>query len=231
MVNKRIKQSIDTWDRIAESFHHTRRFSWDFCTSFISSFPKKSICADLGCGNGRHLIPLSKQCYRSIGFDISRNLLNITLINLKKNNIENCALVKGDLCSIPFQSNSIDHIIYIAALHNIKGKRNRIESLQEVHRILKPNGTALISVWSKNQERFENMNSLKDKNSEPGDILIHWRQHNLNIPRFYHLYEKNEFKNDLLNAKFSIDSMEKISMSSKKINDNFYSIVSKPRGY
>jgi tRNA (uracil-5-)-methyltransferase TRM9 len=228
MVKTRIKQSIDTWDRIADSFHQSRQFTWDFCIKFISSIRKESRCVDLGCGNGRHLIPLSQHCYRSIGFDISRNLLNITLFNLKQNNIHNCSIVQGDLCSLPFQSNSIDNIIYIAALHNIKGKQNRIQSLHEVHRILKPKGSALISVWSKNQERFDNIKSLTDKNSEPGDIIIHWRQHNLNVPRFYHLYEKNEFKRDLINAHFSLSSLEEISIASKKINDNFYAILTKP---
>lgn len=227
MVDTRIKQSIDTWDSIAKSFHHTRKLTWDFCIKFISTIRKTSISADLGCGNGRHLIPLSRHCFYSIGFDISKNLLNITSANLKKNDIHNCSLIKGDLCSLPFQSNSIDHIIYIAALHNIRGKDNRIKSLKEVHRTLKPNGTALVSVWNKNQERFDHIKSLTDKGSEPGDILIHWRQHHLNIPRFYHLYEKNEFTHDLLDANFTINSIEKISISTKKNNENFFAIVSK----
>lgn len=227
MVTSRIKQSIDTWDSIAKSFHHTRQMPWDFCMKFIKTIHKESICADLGCGNGRHLIPLSKNCFRSVGIDISYNLLNITSVNLKKNNIHNCMLIKGDLCAIPLQDNCIDHIIYVAALHNIKGKNNRIQSLNEVFRILKPGGVALISVWSKNQERFKNIKPLVEKNSEPGDIILHWRQHHLNIPRFYHLYQKNEFYQELLTAQFSINSIEKLSISSHKTNDNFYAIVTK----
>jgi ubiquinone/menaquinone biosynthesis C-methylase UbiE len=227
MQNNRINQSLKTWNRIAESFDHTRQYTWDFCITYISTLNQDSTCVDLGCGNGRHLLPLAQQCYHAIGFDISDNLLRITAQKLQQNHITNTSLIQGDLCTLPFNQNRIDHGIYIAALHNIDKRKNRIQSLKELYRILKPNGTALISVWSKNQKRFRQKINDSTNTRETGDIILYWRQHNLNIPRFYHLYEKEEFKQDILQADFQIQSFQEICIATKETMDNYYAIVRK----
>jgi ubiquinone/menaquinone biosynthesis C-methylase UbiE len=226
MADPRLTDSLHTWNTIAESFNHTRHKTWDFCLAFIKSISPDTVCADLGCGNGRHLIPLACQVKNAIGYDISINLLSITANMLQKHEITNTSLVQGDLVHLPFKSNVFDHIIYIAALHNIKGKKNRIQSLKELYRVLKPEGNALVSVWSQDQSRFKD--KLKHQQTgEAGDIIIYWRQHKLNIPRFYHLYQKNEFKQELVAADFSIQSLNDLHITSKKEVDNYYAIVEK----
>lgn len=227
MSKKRIDQSVHTWDTIAESFHSTRRQPWDFCIQYISTIENNSLCADLACGNGRHLIPLTHQCKQTVGLDISFNLLRITAQNLKKNNSKNAMLLKADLCALPLKSAVFDHVIYIAALHNVKYRKNRIQSLKELYRTLKPNGTALVSVWSREQERFEPEHFTNKNTGEIGDIIIYWRQHNLNIPRFYHLYDKQEFEQDLINTHFQIETLQETNITSKKTPDNYYAIVRK----
>ncbi len=227
MNSDRIEESSYTWDMIAESFDHTRNKTWDFCTNFISNLSKNSIAADLGCGNGRHLIPLAKQCKQAIGFDISVQLLQITAKKIKNNHLKNVSLIQGDLCLLPFQSNSFDHVIYIAALHNIKQRKNRIQSLQQLHQVLTPKGSALVSVWSRHQKRFHKQLQSNHNNKESGDITLYWRQHNLNIPRFYHLYDKQEFKEDLITAGFTIQSLNEVSIISKDNADNYYAIITK----
>lgn len=227
MVNKRIKESLHTWNSIAKSFDHTRRNTWDFCIQYIETIDKQAICADLGCGNGRHLLPLAKQCKHAIGYDISHNLLALTNGKLQKYNIANTSVIQGDLCLLPFQSNVFNHCLYIAALHNIKKQDNRIQSLKELFRVLKPKGTALVTVWSKEQDRFKQKKFTDSKGKKSGDITLFWRQHNLNIPRFYHLYEKEEFKQDLTKANFHIQTLKDVSITSKKSVDNYYAIIQK----
>lgn len=227
MGKERIKDSFETWNAIAESFHQTRKYPWTFCINYISTINKDCVCADLGCGNGRHLLPLAQQCKQAIGFDISEKLLRITANRLKNQNIDNSMLIQGDLCALPFHSDVFDHILYIAALHNIKNQKNRIKSLKETYRILKPNGTALVSVWKKNQNRFSSELFSKEKRKENGDITLYWRQHNLNVPRYYHLYEREEFKKDIEHADFHIKTLQEVTISSKKRPDNFYAIIEK----
>jgi len=223
--------SEKTWDIIAESFDKTRRKPWIQCIDFINKLPKNHIVADIGCGNGRHLIPCAKHCGKIIGIDLSNKLLKIVQKNIKKNKIENSILIHSNILNIPLKSESIDSALFIATLHNIKGRKNRIESLKEIHRILKNNGKVIISVWSRWQDNYR-MQFFKKwfnllKKNEFGDINIYWRQHGLNIPRFYHLYSKKEFLNDIKKNKFEILELKGVKFHSKINPDNYFAILRK----
>jgi len=129
------------------------------------------------------------------------------------------------------QDESVDAVLYIASLHNVGGRDNRIQSLKEINRILKKDGTALISVWSRWQDKFR-MQFLKKwftqiGKNEFGDIDIYWRQHGLDIPRFYHLYSKKEFQNDLCQADLELVEIQNVKMHSKKHPDNYFALVKK----
>lgn len=217
------------WDSIASSFDKTRRKPWSICIDFILELPEDSILVDLGCGNGRHLIPCAEHCRKAVGLDISRNLLGI--IQNKIIGIDNIELIHGDLIYLPFKDNSFDAILYIASLHSIEGRLNRVRSLREVKRILKKNGIGLISVWSRWQERFQNFFIKKlfkiSRSEEFGDITIYWRQNGLNIPRFYHLYSKKEFQRDLLDAGLYIEKIRAVKLSSKYHFDNYFAYIRK----
>lgn len=219
----------EIWDSIASSFDKTRRKPWEICIDFIVELPEDSIVADLGCGNGRHLIPCAKHCRKAVGLDISGSLLKI--IQDKTIGMDNIELIHGDLKYLPFKDNSFDAILYIASLHNIEGRFNRVRSLREAKRILKKNGIGLISVWSRWQERFQNFFIKKmfkiSRSEEFGDITIYWRQNGLNIPRFYHLYSKREFQRDLLDAGLYIEKMKAVKLSSKYHPDNYFAYIKK----
>ena len=222
-------ESQKTWDAIAKSFDTTRTKPWKQCIDYINALPKNVTVADIGCGNGRHLIPIAKHCKKAIGIDISQNLLDIVKEKLKQNNIKNTILIKSDATQIPLRDHSVDHILYIAALHNIKGRKNRIQSLKEIKRILKNNGTALISVWSQEQEKFQKKldESKKDKDLEVGDVTIYWRQHGHDIPRFYHLYSLEELKSDIEYSGLKLIEIKSEKIKSKQYPDNYFAIIKK----
>ena len=231
MTHVYTKKSEDTWDAIAHSFDSTRRKPWDECIDFIQDLPKTSIVADVGSGNGRHLIPCAKRCKKVIGLDVSSELLNIIQKKIFDNKLDNVDLLHSDAVNIPLKSESVDAVLYVAALHNIPERYRRIKSLKEINRILKPNGKAIISVWSRWQDKFRQHFIKKcitsfDK-TEFGDINIYWRQHGLNIARYYHLYSKRELSQDLKKAGFKILKLEGIKYFSKKYYDNYFAVVSK----
>jgi len=235
MPNNNIKTAEKTWDIIAKSFDITRRKPWKQCIEFINELSESDIVADLGCGNGRHLILCAKRCKNVTGLDISQNLLRITQKKIKEKSLGNVVLVHGNLVELPLKDNSLDAILYIASLHNIKGRENRINSLKEINRILKNDGTALISVWSRWQDRYRKyflkQFFIKKDQNEFGDIDIYWRQHNLNIPRFYHLYSKREFVNDLNQAGLKLEKNWGTKLHSKISADNYFAIVKKGNCY
>jgi len=224
------RKAEETWDNIARSFDTTRKNPWPQCLNFIEKIKKLDTIVDIGCGNGRHLIPCAKRCKKAIGIDISRNLLRIVQKKMNNKNIKNIDLIHSNVVHLPIKDGSVDSILFIASLHNIKGKENRIQSLKEINRVLKPNGIALISVWSRWQDKYRKKFIKKWFNqingSEFGDIDIFWRQHGLNIPRFYHLYSKKEFIHDIEESNLKIIRIDDVKIHSVKKPDNYF-ILSK----
>jgi tRNA (uracil-5-)-methyltransferase TRM9 len=220
-----------TWDAISESFDRTRRTPWRQCVDFLQNLKPTDVLVDCGCGNGRHLLPGASCCTWAIGIDISRKLLCLVQRKAQEKGIENISLLHSDLIHIPLQDHSADAALCIASLHSIQGRDRRGEALCEIYRILKPNGTMLVSVWSRWQDRYRKyfLKQFFLRTREFGDIDILWRQHNLNIPRFYHLYSKNEFVRELRQAGFIVDSTEDARIHSKKFPDNFFAVVRKPK--
>lgn len=217
-----------TWDTIAQSFDATRRKPWKKCIEFINTIAKEDLVVDVCCGNGRHLIPCVKRCKKAIGIDLSRELLSIVQ---KKLDVVN--LLHSNVVHIPLKCNTVDAVLYIASLHNIKGRDRRIQSLREVRRILKNDGKALISVWSRWQDRYRTQFLKKwftqTGQAEFGDIDIYWRQHGLDIPRFYHLYSKREFLSDLHKADLKIIDIQDVKIHSEKYTDNYFTMVKKKK--
>jgi ubiquinone/menaquinone biosynthesis C-methylase UbiE len=163
--------------------------------------------------------------------DISNELLRIVEKKISENNLNNVELINSDAVNIPLKTNLVNAVLFIATLHNIPERYRRIKSLKEINRILKPGGKAIVSVWSRWQDKYRQhfirqLLTKFDKN-DFGDINIHWRQNGLNILRYYHLYSKREFQNDLKQAGFKIIKLEGVKYFSKKYFDNFFAIVKK----
>ena len=221
----------ETWDVIAESFDTTRKKPWQPTQIFIEKLSKKDRVLDLSCGNGRHLLPAAKKCSQIIGLDISKNLLKLTQEKIQKNKLTNTTLIHATATQLPFSDNSFNKILFIASLHCIPQRKNRLLALQEIQRVLKPGGTAQISVWSKWQDKYRvyfiKQFFKRKKTKEFGDITIHWRQHKLDIPRFYHLYSKREIIHDIKKTKLNILTTNKIKLKSHYFPDNFFVVVKK----
>ena len=219
----------ETWDAIAESFDITRQKPWKFCLDFIRSLKTSDIVADIGCGNGRHLLPCAYNCSYVLGVDISQKLLRIVQNKLTNKRIINVSLIHANVVQLPLADKSLDVVLFIASLHNIKGKEPRRRALQEVARVLKPNGIALISVWSRWQDMYWRyfLKQFIVRSRKFGDIDVFWKQHNLNIPRFYHLYSRREFLRELHDAHFFIQNIQSLKIHSKHFPDNYFAVVEK----
>jgi alkylated DNA repair protein alkB homolog 8 len=102
-----------------------------------------SLMLDIGCGNGKYL------SYRkdvvSFGCDHSVELINIC----GKRDL-NCFV--SDCLNISCSDDRFDYVICIAVLHHLSTKERRVRALNEILRILKPGGKALVTVWAKEQK-------------------------------------------------------------------------------
>ncbi|KAI4815854.1 hypothetical protein KUCAC02_005981 [Chaenocephalus aceratus] len=146
------------YDAIASHFSSTRHSPWPRVCHFLCSLPPGSVLADVGCGNGKYLgvnLELS-----AVGCDRSSALVQI------------CAergfqAFVSDALSVPLRAASCDACISIAVIHHFSTQERRLAAVQELVRLLKPGGRALIYVWAFEQEYNKQRSKyLKDHNKE-----------------------------------------------------------------
>ncbi len=107
---------------------------------------------DLGCGAGRHTVCLAKNGFDVIGVDVSKSALRIAKGWVKKENLEEVALVQTTMTSIPFRDNQFDAVIGVSVIHHAV-KKDIEATINEVYRILKRNGVLLANLASVSDPR------------------------------------------------------------------------------
>jgi ubiquinone/menaquinone biosynthesis C-methylase UbiE len=125
------------------------RGSWDFlihialpCSKFLSS-PEEKVALEIGHGGGRLLAAASRHFREVIGVDIHEN--NEKVANeLKSRGVNNCTLIKTDGKKISVSNDSIDLVYSFIVLQHVEHIDVFKHYLNEVYRILKPNGIAVL---------------------------------------------------------------------------------------
>src|SRR5579872_5689474 len=96
---------------------------------------------EIAPGPGYFSIELAKLGkYKITGMDISKDLVEICIRNSKEAGVE-IDFLQGNVSSMPFNANVFNFIICVLAFKNFNEPR---KALQEMFRVLKPGGTALI---------------------------------------------------------------------------------------
>jgi len=160
------------------------------------------IVGDIGCGNGLILPELLKRKIKKYyGLDISKNLIAISkkkyASEIKKGKAE---FVVGNALKLPYVKNKFDLIFSLAVMHHLPGKKNHLKFLQEIKRVLKPGGKAIIFNWNllspATYERFHIKESLEQaqlKGNEERDLYVGWKATpGQNIRRFIHIFLPDE---------------------------------------
>ncbi|CAF1214905.1 unnamed protein product [Rotaria sp. Silwood1] len=215
------------YNKIAHTFSDSRYRPWPHVAKFLHTFSSGSFVLDIGCGNGKYMNV--RNDLMMIGCDRCEGLLKIC-----RNRYYQVFL--SDCMNIPVSTNTFDGAISIAVIHHMSTENRRLIALQEIVRILKPNGQALVTVWAKEQE-IENKKSTYiskhvklsplnvsplDMNDETkneliihtprtefqrSDCLVPWVKPTEQHLRYYHVFVKNELEN-LLNHISNIEIID-----------------------
>lgn len=194
MINQESQSEI--WDAIAPSWHAFRQKPIPEIAGLLKSLAEKwrrGRILEVGCGNCRNLLYFSYNDFDCYGIDFSRNMLSMAEKYCRKHDL-NVKLKHGMATEIPFQERSFDYVIVMSMLHHLN-EEDRTKALQEVKRVLKSGGKAVITVWNKLQPRF----ILKSK-----DVYVPWHIGDKTYNRYYHLFTSFELSNVLKKAGFKI---------------------------
>lgn len=221
------------WDKIADQWYEFRHYPLpevkDF-SFFVARQPielnrknkslKKNIL-DVGAGCGRNLLPFKD--HNLFAIDFSKEMIKQTKRYSKKFSLDIKA-IKASATDIPFDDNKFDAIICIALLPCLK-KGDREKCLEEMKRVLKPNGYMLISVWNRWQMRFFPNNILFS------NIYVPWHRRTEILKRHYHLFTEGELKKLIEKNGLKIIKIfrDKNYKGFKAFSPNIFAVIQKPK--
>ena len=203
----------NVYNQIANDFSKTRYSVWSGVKKFLDTLPSNSSNIDIGCGNGKNM--LYRDDITFTGLDISTEMVDIC-----QSRGLNC--ITGDILHLPWDDNSFDNAISIAVIHHLETKEKRLKAIQEIFRIIKPNGKLLISVWSLKQP-----DNSKRKFTKPDEMVpFHNKDGSIHY-RYYHLYQENELLEEVKIAlKDNKDHQYEIDDLWEELG-NYYVIINK----
>lgn len=210
-----LKLSQEEYDEYASEFSSSRQFFWDelkFLKEYANSGDN---LLDIGCGNGRLSDMFENKNIRYTGVDFSKELIEIA----KKERGKNKRFIQANALKLPFKDNSFDTVFSIAVLHHIPSKENRKKFLSEAHRVLKPNGICVLTVWNTLQWRFikihkkhflDKIRGLSDLDF--GDMIIPFGKNKRK--RYVHTFTKRELQKLFKRNNFSNISIQEVKRES-----------------
>ncbi|MDY6764239.1 MAG: methyltransferase domain-containing protein [Halobacteria archaeon] len=198
------KELKEVFDSIAGDFSETRSSPWSEVSDFIGGLEGGDLALDLGCGNGRHLELLAPKFERAVGVDFSRSMLVEAVKRVSSK--PNAELVQGDLTCLPFRDSIADSAVYIAALHHLPTRERRLGSLEDLNRVLKKGGRALISVWAIEHTYFDGERDVIRRNGY--DIYVPWGSGDEEYERYYHIFNRDNLVSLLEESPLEVEGVE-----------------------
>jgi tRNA (uracil-5-)-methyltransferase TRM9 len=183
------------FDRMAAGWYNFRHYS--IFRSELDEMAKRwkqnGRLLNVGCGHGADFLPL-KDNFQLYGVDFSIEMLKQARRYAGKFNFS-AELIAADAAQLPFDNESFDYAIAVAAYHHIKGKGQQLAALRELKRVLKPNAEAFLTVWNRWQRRF----FRKGK-----EVAVPWKAEGQIIHRYYYLFTYLEFESLVKKAGFKL---------------------------
>jgi len=184
----------EVFNEIAPSWYNYRH--WTIFRKELETLAERwesGLLLNVGCGHGPDFLPFAEK-FELYGVDIAPEMLKMAEKYANKFNFE-VKLTPADAVKLPYDDNYFDYAIAVASYHHIKGRNNQLKALEELHRVLKVNGEAFITVWNRRQKRFR----FSGK-----ETMVPWRTKSGVLERYYHLFTYGEFTRLAKQAGFTV---------------------------
>lgn len=130
--------------------------------NYLKELSNNKIVLDAGCGTGKFL-PIIENCSsKYIGIDLSNEQLTKAMNKSKKNSL----FINSSLEKIDLNDDSVDLIISTWVLGTITDLDERNKCLNELKRVLKPNGIIILVENDENSEFEEIRNRTLDNRTK-----------------------------------------------------------------
>lgn len=139
---------------------------------------------DVGCGTGNFSIKLAKMGCEVVGIDVSEEMLKVAEAKVREEGL-NIKFYKMDAHQMEFEDNTFDGVLSVTAFEFLKEPEKAIE---EIFRVLKPNGQLLIGTINKNSKwgemylskdfqentvfKYANFKTIEDMKSYKKEYLV-----------------------------------------------------------
>lgn len=144
------------WDNNADFWNQNSQEMWDSGSrSTIIPFFQKYIrngatVLDVGCGDGYGTYKLNKAGYKACGIDLSEQMIEK---GKERGEGPNLSFIVGDLTSLPFQDEEFASVL---AVNSLEWTEAPLQALQEIKRVLAPEGFACVAILGPTAKPREN---------------------------------------------------------------------------
>lgn len=221
-----IEQNRNAYNAIAIPFSDTRKQLWNDLKPLVKYTKNSNKVLDLGCGNGRLYQLFCDLSIEYVGVDFSEGQLEMA-----RKNYPEVKFVLGEMTDLPFKDNEFDIIYCIATFHHLSHRESRLKALEEMKRVLKPEGKVVMTNWNLLQGVAKKyLDSGKWRRIDKKDFIIPWRDSDGGVlgERYYHAFDMEELKGLFSEAGFKVEEnycSRKGAWSEGKKGGNVVSVV------
>jgi SAM-dependent methyltransferase len=221
VAERLIELNRDFYTRFGDSFSATRQRIQPGVRRVLETLHGDENILDLGCGNGEFARELAKRNHRGsyLGVDFSLPLLRDAESSAKD---FSARFMQVDLTKLPafkyqlLVNGNWSLVTAFAVLHHIPSREIRLDILNTIYLLLKPNGRFIHSNWQflnseKLRSRIQDWSKagISPEEVDPNDYLLDWRSGGEGL-RYVHHYDEGELQ-------------ELAAIAGFQIKDTFYS--------